>query len=42
MVMFHADFCYGEELTVHFIYMPDFPVINTSDIIKKQYELIWG
>ncbi len=28
-------FCYGEELTVHVIYMPDYVVINTSYIIKR-------
>ncbi len=29
------DFCYGEERTVYFIYIPDFVVINISYIIKN-------
>ncbi len=36
------DFCYGEELTIHFIYMPDFVVINTTYILIHQCELFWG
>ncbi len=28
------DFCYGEELTIHIIYMPDVVVINSSYIRK--------
>ncbi len=44
MVVFgNMMFCYEEELTVHFIYIPDFVVINTlhhQKVMRKVLGLI--